>query len=203
MPLAALSGTLGTSLASAAGSSDAAGLLAWTAIGATFCASLPAHVSSFNPAGGTPCVAAGVAVSAGGAFVTISGAPFGALLAASAGSLDAAGIAKWTAIGSAIVSWVGSYAQYPGTGLVGFVGVPPPATGPVTGVGNVSFANEAIGSTLAIAAGIETSDAVGVAKWTAIGAVLIGAIKSAGAIAAGSMQNPAVGGPLAGAGSFS
>lgn len=204
MPLSAASGTLGIELAAAAGSVDAVGVAAWTAIGATICGSLPGCITNFDPTKNTVMlVAAGVVLPESGGFTTnaATAAAFGLSLAGSAGSVDAAGITKWVAIGNAIVDWMGTYGCYGATGLLGYAGPAPPANGAVTGTGKVAFTDETIGPALATAAGSE--DEAGVAKWAAIGAVIIAAIKTNGAIAPASMQNPAVGGAVVGTGTFS
>ena len=204
MPLAAVSGTLGAQLAVAAGSVDAAGIAAWTAIGATICGSLPGCITNFNPTKNTAMlVAVGVVLPNSGGFTTnaASAAAFGRSLAGSSGSADAVGIAKWGAIGTAIVDWMGTYGCYGTTGLIGYAGPAPPPSNAVTGIGSVAFTNENIGSALAAAAGSE--DEAGIAKWRAIGAVIIAAIKTNGAIAPASMQNPAAGGAVFGTGTFS
>jgi hypothetical protein len=204
MPLAAASATLGPALAVAAGSTDPVGIAAWTLIGATICGTLPGCITSFDPTKNTVMlVTAGVVLPNSGGFVTnpVSAAAFGLSLAASSGSADAVGVAKWVNIGTAIVDWMGAYGSYGVAGLVGFPGPAPPTNGAVTGLGSVAFTNEDIGPSLAAAAG--STDEAGILKWTAIGGVILTAIKTNGAIAPGSMQNPAVGGPVVGAGSFS
>lgn len=204
MPLAAASATLGVQLAEAAGSVDAAGILAWTAIGATICGSLPGCITNFDPTKNTAMlVAAGVVLPNSGGFTTndVSAAAFGLSLAGSAGSVDAVGVEKWVAIGTAIVDWMGTYGCYGETGLLGYAGPAPPPNGAVTGSGSVGFTDENIGPSLASAAGSE--DEAGIAKWTDIGAVIIDAIKTNGAIAPAAMQNPAAGGPVVGTGTFS
>lgn len=204
MPLAAASGTLGLELAAAAGSVDLVGIVAWTAIGATICGTLPGCITNFDPTKNTVMlVAAGVVLPNSGGFTTnaVSAAAFGLSLAASAGSVDAAGIAKWVAIGTAIVDWVGTYGCYGETGLLGYAGPAPPPTGAVTGSGSVAFTNENIGPTLASAAGSE--DEAGIEKWTDIGAAIIDVIKTNGAITPAAMLNPAAGGPVTGTGTFS
>lgn len=204
MALAAASATLGVTLASVAGSVDPVGIVAWTTIGTTICASLPGCVTNFDPTKNTVMlVAAGVVLPNSGGFTTndVAGTAFGIALAASAGSVDATGIAKWTAIGRAIVDWVGSYGTYGTSGLVGYAGPAPPASNLVTGTGSVAFSDENIGPTLAEAAGSE--DETGIAKWSAIGAAILSAIKTNGAIAPATMSNPAAGGPVTGTGLFS
>lgn len=148
-------------------------------------------------------VAAGVVLPDSGGFVTnsVQSAAFGAALAVSAGSVDAPGIAKWLAIGNAIVDWMGSKGCYGSSGLVGYAGPAPPTNGSVTGTGAVAFTDENIGPTLAEAAG--STDDAGIEKWGDIGAAILDAIKMNGAIAPGTMQNPAVGGPVVGTGTFS
>lgn len=204
MPLASASASIGPQLAAAAGSVDPVGVLAWASIGAAICSSLPGCITNFDPTKGTVMlVAAGVVLPSSGGFSTnpASAAAFGIVLAASAGSVDGVGISKWVAIGNAIVDWMGSKGCYGSSGLVGYTGPAPPANGPVTGSGQVGFTDENIGPSLAEAAG--STDAAGIAKWTAIGAVIINAIKTNGAIAPATMQNPAVGGPVVGTGLFS
>jgi hypothetical protein len=205
MALAAAAATLGIGCAAAAGSIDPVGIVAWTAIGAVFCAQLPLFCGVFDPTGGsTPMLsAAGVINPGSGGFVVLPAAPMGLLLAAAAGSVDAVGIQKWSNIATTVVNWLGSYGSYGPAGLIGYAVVPPaPQPGPVTGVGLVQFTNELIGPDLATAAGILPTDTVGVAKWTAIGAVIITAIKAFGQIAPVSMVNTAPVGPVAGAGVF-
>jgi hypothetical protein len=200
--MAAAAATIGIGCAAAAGSIDPVGIVAWTAIGAVLCVQLPIFCGIFDPTGGTtPMIsAAGVIPPGSGGFTVVPGAPMGLLLAAAAGSLDAAGLTKWSNIATTIVGWVGTHGSCAG-GLIGYAVVPPaPQPGPVTGVGLVQFDNELIGPDLAAAAG--STDAVGIAKWTAIGAVILTAIKAFGQIAPASMVNPAPVGPVAGVGVF-
>lgn len=205
MPLAAATASLGAALAAAAGSPDAVGIAAWTSIGAAICGGLPACFSNFDPTGGeTPMVvAAGVVAPNTGGFTTVPGGhlPLGAALAAASLSLDAAGIAKWLAVAEALVSWCGSYMCYGPSGLVAYAGPAPPPAGPMTGTGRVAFTNRLVGPSLAEAAG--STDEVGIAKWTAIGAAIIQTIETSGQIAPAALQNPAVGGPVTGTGTFS
>lgn len=204
MPLSAASLTLGADLAQAAGSTDPVGIAAWLAIGATICGSLPGCITNFDPTkGDVMLVAAGVIAPDTGGFTTnaVSAAAFGLSLAGSAGSVDPVGIQKWVAIGTAIVDWMGDYGCYGPSGLIAYAGPAPPPNGAVTGSGKVSFTDENIGPSLAAAAGSE--DEAGIAKWTAIGAAIIDAIKTNGAIAPASMQNPAAGGAVFGTGTFS
>lgn len=203
MPLSAASASLGVALASAAGSVDAAGIAAWSSIGSCICSTLPGCVTSFDPTANDPMlVAAGVIVPDTGGFVTSSAqaALFGAALAVAAGSIDSTGIEKWLAIGNAIVDWMGTHGRY-GGGMLAYAGPAPPTNGSVTGTGTVSFDDEAMGGALAEAA--DSTDDAGIEKWTAIGSAIIAAIKDNGAIAPGSMQNPAAGGAVAGSGTFS
>lgn len=199
MPLAAASATLGVQMAAAAGSVDPPGIVAWTAIGTVIASSLPAYCSAFNPLKGTPMVStAGVVLPGSGGLVSLDGTPLGLLLAAASGSVDAAGITKWTNIARALVDWMGANAVYGPAGLVGYTGV---GSGPVTGSGQVQFLDENIGPPLAEAAG--STDATGIAKWMAIGAAFIAAVKTNGQIAPTSLQNPGPSGPVTGAGTFS
>lgn len=199
MPLAAASATLGTQMAVAAGSVDPPGIVAWTAIGAVIASSLPAYCSVFNPLKGTPMVStAGVVLPGSGGLISLDGSPMGLLLAAASGSADAAGITKWTNIARVFVDWMGANAVYGPAGLVGYTGV---GSGPVTGSGQVQFVDELIGPTLAEAAG--STDEVGIAKWTAIGAAFIAAVKTSGQIAPTALQNPSPSGPVTGTGTFS
>ncbi len=200
MPLIAGAPALGVACGVAAGCFEPVGLASWLPIAAVFCASIPTFCGVFNPLGGTPCIAVGPLVTPGGNFVAAPAAPLGLLLAAASLSLDAAGIEKWTNVANCVVGWVGQYASYSGVGLVAFVGVPP---GAVTGSGLVTFANELIGPDLATAAGILPDDAVGLAKWTAVGAAIIATIKATGMITPAAMVNPGTGGPVTGAGTFS
>ena len=199
MPLAAASATLGVQMAAAAGSVDPPGIVAWTAIGGVIATTLPAYCSAFNPLKGTPMVStAGVVLPGSGGLVSIDGTPMGLLLAAASGSVDAAGITKWTNIARALVDWMGANAVYGPAGLVGYTGL---GSGPVTGSGQLQFIDENIGPTLAEAAG--STDATGIAKWIAIGAAFIAAVKTSGQIAPTSLQNPGPSGPVTGAGTFS
>lgn len=199
MPLAAASATLGVQLAAAAGSVDPPGIAGWAAIGVVIATSLPSFCSSFNPLLGTPMVSAGGGIinPGSGKLVAIPGAPLGLLLAAASLSVDAAGIAKWTNVATTLVSWMGANAVYGPAGLVGFTGG---GSGSVTGNGKVQFVDENIGPSLAAAAG--ATDEVGIAKWTAIGAVIIAAVKTNGQIAPASLVNPGPSGPVTGAGTF-
>ena len=190
---------MGIQLAAAAGSVDAPGIVAWTAIGAAIAGSLPAFCSVFNPLKNTPMVSAGGLVLPGsGGLVGTDGTGLGIALAAASLSTDAAGIVKWTNIGRTLVTFVSTNAAYGPAGLVGYTGL---GSGPVTGLGQVQFVNEIIGPSLAEAAG--STDAVGIAKWTAIGAVIINSIKAAGLITPTSLVNPGPVGPVTGAGTFS
>lgn len=198
MPLAAASATLGVQLAAAAGSTDPPGIAGWAAIGAVIASTLPAFCSVFNPLLGTPMAsAAGVINPGSGHLVALPGAPLGLLLAAASLSVDAAGIAKWINVADALVSWMGTNAVYGPAGLIGFTGV---GSGAVTGTGQVQFLNENIGPSLAAAAG--STDEVGIAKWTAIGAVIITTVKTFGQIVPASLVNPGPAGAVTGAGTF-
>lgn len=203
MPLAAAAATIGPQLAAAAGSTDPIGIGAWASIGAVICGTLPTCFTSFDATKGTPmlAVAAVIAPDTGG-FVKSSHLALGAALAAASLSLDAAGIEKWLNIAEALVSWIDVHGHYSGTGLVAYTGPAPPPNGAVTGSGGVSFDDENVGPSLAEAAG--STDEAGIAKWTAIGAVIIATIKSNGMLTPQpSMQNPAVGGPVVGTATFS
>jgi hypothetical protein len=199
VPLAAAAATLGVDLVQAAGSADPPGIAAWAAIGATICATLPGLCSVFDPTMGTPMASAAGAINPGsGGLVALPGAPLGVALAAAAMSADAAGIQKWTAIGTALVAWMGENAVYGPAGLVGFTGL---GTGPVSGVGKVQFLDMNIGPTLAAAAG--STDAEGIARWGAIGGAVLAAVMAYGQIAPTSLQNLAPAGPVTGVGTFS
>lgn len=205
MPLAAGAATLGVALAAAAGSPDPVGIACWTSIGAAVCSGLPACFSAFDPtAGETPMVvAAGVVAPSTGGFTKVPAGhlALGAALAAASLSVDPVGLAKWLAVAKALVDWCGSYMCYGPSGLAGYAGPAPPPAGPLTGTGKVTFLNDAVGPKLAEAAG--STDAAGIAKWTAIGAAIIASIKANGAIAPAALQNPAAGGPVTGTGTFS
>lgn len=148
-------------------------------------------------------VALGVIAPDSGALQTTSHLALGAALAAASGSVDEEGIKAWLRIAKCIVDWMGAHAAYSGVGLVAYAGPAPPPTGAVTGIGKVSFSNENIGPPLAVAAGIQPSDDAGRQRWAAIGAAILGAVKDHAEIAPGTLTNPAAGGAVAGAGTFS
>jgi len=195
MPLSGTGSALGSTLATSAGSVDAPGQAAWTAMGTTLASWIVANCSVLP---GT-MVAAGAACTGIGLLTFAGAASLGSAIASAAGSVDAVGQAKWTDIATALVGHLGSFGQ---ANPVAFVVSNPTTGGPVTGVGTVTFANTAVGSSLASAAG--SIDAAGIAAWTAIGTALLAHVAANAQLLATPIGfiAPPGGGPLTGSGTI-
>lgn len=175
-------------MAIAAGSVDAPGQARWLAIANA----IVSHFTGGQFQPGT-LVAAGSAVSGRGSPLSVSLVP--SLLVGPAGSVDAPGVAAWTAIGSALQSFINGNAQ-----VVPSAFVASPTGGPVTGAGTVGFASSALGPVLATAAG--SVDAPGIAAWTAIAAAVLNHFTTNGVVAS-AYASPNGGGALTGEGTLS
>jgi uncharacterized membrane protein YeiH len=140
-------------------------------------------------------VAAGAVVAGSGACTVLSPA-LGALWGVASGTTDPIGLAAWLAIGAAFTSFYASNGQAQPT-----VFVANPLGGPVTGVGTFSCPSKAgVGPLMAVAAG--SLDAVGIAKWTAIGTALLSHIESNAIFLPTVLVAPPGGGPLTGTGTI-
>lgn len=188
MPFASAAAPLGASLSVAAGSTDTVGIAKWGAIAAALCV----HVVSSAVVLPGALVASGSSV-VGVGLLTVAGAGLPAQLALAAGTIDAVGVARWAAIASAVVTCASSWTVLP-TAMVA-----PPAGGPVTGAGTVKTLGQ-LGAALAVAAG--SIDAVGVAKWVAIGAAIEATVEATAVALPTALVAPPGGGPITGVGSI-
>lgn len=194
MTLAGSDAVLGSALASAAASVDAAGIASWNALATVLVPWVVANVT-VQPTGGTPLVATGAAIAGTGALlVGGSSSALGSSLAAAAGSVDAAGVTAWQALAAAVCTWLATGTVVP-AGLIGYVGA---GAAPVTGAGALAFA-----SPPALAGAVGATDAAGITAWTAIGSALQAHLTSSAVVSPlPAMANPGAGGPVTGLGSI-
>jgi hypothetical protein len=189
---------LAPAVIAAAGSTDAVGIVAWTAITSVISTWLITGVPT--PTLNTPLIAAGPVITGeGGIVYADAGASLGPLLAAAAGSVDPPGVAAWLAIGLAMGVWMNTNARIDPSLMVAVVGGPNP--NPVGGAGKVTFVSQNLGLALAAAAG--SADEAGAAKWLAIGSAILSHMMSSAVVSPGAMVSPPAGGPVTGLGILS